>query len=109
MALERFTSIKQNQDLAVKAYSSFVRAYTTHISSEKHVFHVKKLHLGHVAKSFCLIKTPVVLGGVKREKVTTGGGVTAGSMKRKAIGMARDMLTSEFAAGGIVVKRNKSE
>ncbi len=32
----------------------FTRAYATHPSSVKDVFHVKRLHLGHVAHSFCL-------------------------------------------------------
>jgi ATP-dependent RNA helicase DDX31/DBP7 len=25
---------------------------------EKHIFHIKKLHLGHIAKSFCLREAP---------------------------------------------------
>ncbi|RIA91764.1 P-loop containing nucleoside triphosphate hydrolase protein, partial [Glomus cerebriforme] len=44
--------------LAQKAYSSHIRAYATHISLEKHIFHVKKLHLGHIAKSFGLREAP---------------------------------------------------
>ena len=34
--------------------SRFTRAYATHPASVKDVFHVKRLHLGHVAYSFCL-------------------------------------------------------
>ncbi|CAG8762653.1 14681_t:CDS:2 [Cetraspora pellucida] len=44
--------------LARKAYSSFIRSYATHSASEKHIFHVKKLHLGHVAKGFGLREAP---------------------------------------------------
>ena len=33
---------------------SYTRAYATHPSSVKEVFHVKRLHLGHVAHSFGL-------------------------------------------------------
>jgi ATP-dependent RNA helicase DDX31/DBP7 len=44
--------------LARKAFWSTVRAYATHPSAEKHVFHVKKLHLGHLAKSFSLREAP---------------------------------------------------
>lgn len=44
--------------LARKAFWSSVRAYATHAASEKHVFHVKKLHLGHLAKSFALREAP---------------------------------------------------
>ena len=42
------------KELAVNAFRSFVRAYATHPSQLKEYFHVKKLHLGHVAHSFAL-------------------------------------------------------
>lgn len=34
------------------AFASCIRAYAAHPASVKAVFHVKKLHLGHVAASF---------------------------------------------------------
>lgn len=40
------------------AYQSFVRAYATYPSNLKHIFHIKNLHLGHVAKSFALREAP---------------------------------------------------
>ena len=40
--------------LAEDAFRSFTRAYAAHPSSVKDVFHVRKLHLGHVAHSFAL-------------------------------------------------------
>ena len=39
---------------AADAFRSFVRAYSTHCKSMKAFFHVKQLHLGHVAHSFGL-------------------------------------------------------
>ena len=39
---------------ASNAFRSFVRAYSTHCKSMKAFFHVKQLHLGHVAHSFGL-------------------------------------------------------
>lgn len=42
------------QRLAEDAFRSFTRAYAAHPSSIKDVFHVRKLHLGHVAHSFAL-------------------------------------------------------
>lgn len=42
------------QSLAEDAFRSFTRAYAAHPSSIKDVFHVRKLHLGHVAHSFAL-------------------------------------------------------
>ena len=40
--------------LAEDAFRSFTRAYAAHPSSVKDVFHVRKLHFGHVAHSFAL-------------------------------------------------------
>lgn len=46
------------KSLAVKGFSSHIRAYATHISSERPFFNVKCLHLGHLAKSFALRERP---------------------------------------------------
>ena len=40
------------------AFQSFIRAYATYPADLKRIFHVKNLHLGHVAKSFALAETP---------------------------------------------------
>lgn len=40
-----------------------MRAYATHPSSEKHIFHVRHLHLGHLAKSFALRDAPKAVSG----------------------------------------------
>ena len=44
--------------LARKAYTASVRAYATHVRSQRHIFHVKSLHLGHFARSFGLKDAP---------------------------------------------------
>ncbi|CAL1707298.1 unnamed protein product [Somion occarium] len=44
--------------LARKAFLSHIRAYATHPSDEKHIFHVRHLHLGHLAKAFALREAP---------------------------------------------------
>ena len=49
-------------DKAVRAFTSHIRAYATHLSSERIYFNVKTLHLGHLAKSFGLRETPKKLG-----------------------------------------------
>lgn len=46
-------------DMAMKAYQAALRAYATHSADTKHIFHVKKLHLGHFAKSFALEDPPM--------------------------------------------------
>ncbi|KAH6914375.1 ATP-dependent RNA helicase DBP7 [Coprinopsis sp. MPI-PUGE-AT-0042] len=48
----------ENASLARKAYLSHMRAYATHPSAEKHMFHIRHLHLGHLAKSFALREAP---------------------------------------------------
>jgi len=51
------TAVSKNsglKEVAANAFRSFVRAYATHPSNLKEYFHVKKLHLGHVAHSFAL-------------------------------------------------------
>ena len=45
---------KSLRESAEKAYLSYVRSYATYPAALKKVFHVKSLHLGHVAKSFAL-------------------------------------------------------
>lgn len=40
------------------ALQSFLCAYTTYPKDLKHIFHIKSLHLGHVAKSFGLRDAP---------------------------------------------------
>uniref|UniRef100_A0A452UPL4 ATP-dependent RNA helicase n=1 Tax=Ursus maritimus TaxID=29073 RepID=A0A452UPL4_URSMA len=43
---------------AKKALQAFIRAYATYPRDLKHIFHVRSLHLGHVAKSFGLRDAP---------------------------------------------------
>jgi len=57
---------KTNVDCARKAYLSHMRAYSTHPSNEKHIFHIRHLHIGHLAKAFALRDAPTA--------VTSGGG-----------------------------------
>ena len=42
------------QSLATDAFRSSVRAYAAYPAAVKNIFHVKKLHIGHVAHSFAL-------------------------------------------------------
>ena len=49
---------KSLKEIAHNGFRSFLRAYSTHSKSTKHIFHPKKLNIGHVAKSFALRETP---------------------------------------------------
>ncbi|KAK7281341.1 hypothetical protein RIF29_09232 [Crotalaria pallida] len=62
-ALESFIMSKPKiEELAKKAFCSWVRAYTAHRGELKRIFMIKKLHLGHVAKSFALKQQPSLVG-----------------------------------------------
>ena len=47
---------------AEDAFRSHVRAVAAYPSSLKHIFHVKRLHLGHVAGAFALREAPTLVG-----------------------------------------------
>ncbi|CAG8609795.1 21211_t:CDS:2 [Gigaspora rosea] len=68
--------------LARKAYSSFIRAYATHSASEKHIFHVKKLHLGHIAKGFGLREAPSNINS-NNPKTNSSSSNSKNKMKKK--------------------------
>lgn len=56
-----------------------MRAYATHPSDEKHIFHVRHLHIGHLAKSFALRDAPRAITGhssrsVKSKTISKGKG-----------------------------------
>lgn len=49
-----------------------MRAYATHPSSEKHIFHVRNLHTGHLAKSFALRDAPSAMASVSNAAARKG-------------------------------------
>ncbi|KAI9754163.1 MAG: hypothetical protein M4579_004831 [Chaenotheca gracillima] len=53
-ALEKPQVLEQ----ARRAFQSHVRAYATHVASERSIFNIKTLHLGHLAKAFGLRDRP---------------------------------------------------
>jgi ATP-dependent RNA helicase DDX31/DBP7 len=56
--------------LARSAYQAHIRAYTTHLASEREVFNVRKIHLGHLAKAFALREAPAeVVSAAKRQRI----------------------------------------
>ncbi|KAF3909849.1 hypothetical protein ABW21_db0204874 [Orbilia brochopaga] len=74
-------------NLARKAFQSHIRAYATHVASERGIFDIKQLHLGHLAKSFGLrerpgdIKVPIH-GKTRHESEAAPGKPRIGSGKR---------------------------
>ncbi|EMD37337.1 hypothetical protein CERSUDRAFT_114014 [Gelatoporia subvermispora B] len=58
---------KQHIELARKAFKSHMRAYATHPSDEKHMFHIRHLHIGHLAKAFALREAPSAVAGANNK------------------------------------------
>jgi ATP-dependent RNA helicase DDX31/DBP7 len=54
--------------LAMDAFCSWVGAYNEHRGELKKIFVVKKIHLGHAAKSFGLKEQPSLVGRVQPKK-----------------------------------------
>ncbi|NWX40895.1 DDX31 helicase, partial [Steatornis caripensis] len=88
---------------AKKALHSFLCAYTTYPRNLKHIFHIKSLHLGHVAKSFGLRDAPQNLtalpaaGAKKKTKLRP----KRSDLLKKTHGKHRlaEILRSEYSSG----------
>ena len=88
------------REMARKAYVSHVRAYATHVVPERHIFDIKGLHLGHLAKAFGLRDKPGSMGrGSTGDKGsgrrTKSEGKDGGRAKEnKALGRNEDVVTA---------------
>jgi len=81
---------RQNAEMARKAFASHLRAYATHPSDEKHIFHIRHLHLGHLAKSFALREAPGSISTSRhRGKSGSSSQGTASSRKKRAADAGR--------------------
>lgn len=79
-----------------------MRAYATHPSSEKHIFHVRNLHLGHLAKSFALRDAP--------KSVSTSGGTSQVPRKeRERERKPKKTVGTDEAASGSGTKKRARE
>lgn len=72
--------------LAAKAWGSHIRAYTTHVGSEKAIFNHRSLHYGHLAKSFGLRDKPTAIKVPRNE--ATGWNGDGHNAVRKTVGKA---------------------
>lgn len=57
--------------LGKRAFSKHIGAYATHLGSEREIFSVRNLHLGHIAKSFALRETPGNMSHLGKQKPST--------------------------------------
>eukprot|EP00730_Choanoeca_flexa_P020026 TRINITY_DN9790_c1_g1_i2.p2 TRINITY_DN9790_c1_g1~~TRINITY_DN9790_c1_g1_i2.p2 ORF type:complete len:108 (+),score=16.96 TRINITY_DN9790_c1_g1_i2:2145-2468(+) len=86
------------------------RAYATYPKAVKNIFHVRNLHLGHLAKAFGLRTAPhdlklgnqVKKGGSAKKKPVTAKAKMMAAAKR-----VMNNRSSEFAGMGPAAKRKK--
>ncbi|PWN29709.1 DEAD-domain-containing protein [Jaminaea rosea] len=71
--------------LARKAFLSHIRAYATHPSNEKDLFHVRFLHLGHLAKSFALREAPEVIKSNARKEAAKGAAAAVAANRDRRV------------------------
>uniref|UniRef100_A0A8C3W1Z7 ATP-dependent RNA helicase n=1 Tax=Catagonus wagneri TaxID=51154 RepID=A0A8C3W1Z7_9CETA len=84
---------------AKKALQSFVRAYATYPRELKHIFHVRLLHLGHVAKSFGLRDAPKNLSALAPRKKKAHLKRPDPRKKTPSKHQLAELLRSEFSSG----------
>jgi ATP-dependent RNA helicase DDX31/DBP7 len=88
-------------EMARRAYQSHIRAYATHVSTEREMFDMKALHLGHLAKAFGLRDKPgsIKVPGLRPKPMTRADRSVAA---RKA---ARGDVEDKAPEGEMVRKR----
>jgi len=84
------------KEIATNAFVSHTRAYTTHLSSERDCFNFKKLHLGHLAKSFGLRETPKKLANESSKSHSKGPREDAKSKMFRVARKAAAAQSAEF-------------
>ncbi|CAN1297533.1 DEAD-box ATP-dependent RNA helicase 17 [Linum perenne] len=95
-ALESFVGSEPKVNkLAQEAFCSWVRAYTAHRGELKRIFVVKKLHLGHVTKSFALKQQPSLVGGSHSKKVKKDQKHKGSAKRRKVTTGKKTWISSE--------------
>lgn len=70
---QRLLEDRKRLELARSGFKSHIRAYATHVKEERVYFDLMALHLGHMAKSFCLREAPGGIGnGIERKASKAG-------------------------------------
>jgi ATP-dependent RNA helicase DDX31/DBP7 len=100
----------QNATLARRAFSSYIRAYSTHPAEEKRFFHPKSLHLGHLAKAFALREAPSALSSATPKAKPATTSTTNKKRKRPSATANGDDDDDEEGHGGKeTTARNETE
>ncbi|KAG1878338.1 P-loop containing nucleoside triphosphate hydrolase protein [Suillus subluteus] len=99
---------KENAELARRAFTSYMRAYATHPSNEKHIFHVRHLHIGHLAKAFALREAPKTITDRKTKISNVSKGRSSRPAKSTAqhdVGDAEQRMQDIVRAQGRLTKK----
>ncbi|CAN8073993.1 unnamed protein product [Agarophyton chilense] len=88
-------SMKQ---LALAGFQAYCRAYATHAREVRHFFHVRNLHLGHVARSFTLSDKPAEFAELMKE-VRNGKRRENGDMDQLDMGSNKGDIARAIASG----------
>ncbi|KAG2031564.1 DEAD-domain-containing protein [Suillus americanus] len=100
---------KENADFARRAFTSYMRAYATHPSNEKHIFHVRHLHIGHLAKAFALREAPNTITDRKNKTSSVykaRGSRPAKSTTQHDVGDAEQRMQDIVRAQGRLSKKD---
>lgn len=108
--IERFVLADPKiKEMAKNAFQSHIRAYATHIASERQYFDIKELHLGHLAKSFGLRDPP---GKVNVQGLRGKGGASrprANEGRKRSIGQdVKDANTADSGDEITAISRQAS-
>jgi ATP-dependent RNA helicase DDX31/DBP7 len=88
-----------SETLAAKARDGFLstcRAYATHPAAEKDIFHIKRLHLGHLAAAFGLDREP---------KKMLAGHLQQRNQNNNKFKSSRDEIPEEIAQGSSKIRK----
>ncbi|KAG2363923.1 hypothetical protein BDR07DRAFT_1608491 [Suillus spraguei] len=99
---------KENAELARRAFTSHTRAYATHPSNEKHIFHVRHLHIGHLAKAFALREAPKTITDGKNKTASVSksrGSRPAKNTKQHDVGDVKQRMQNIVHAQGRLSKK----
>jgi len=104
---DKVTKNKKLFDMASSAFRSYTRGYATYPKGLKFIFHVKSLHLGHVAKMFALAEPPSKLTNVKhmpkhpkkQRRLDVDDDEKPKPKKQTRPPTAQQRIMSEFSAG----------
>lgn len=92
---QRLLEDRKRLELGRNGFKSHIRAYATHVKEERCYFDITALHLGHVAKSFCLREAPGGIGnGIERKAAKSGK-----AKKRKPEDADDDVVGGEAVGG----------